>query len=75
MTWPGEYNRVPNLLEMCNALGRTVNKQNLEPNWYNEMTTYEIWHADETMSICWPVRAFAPVVAQTKFSEWFNLQN
>lgn len=59
----GEYNRFPKLLEMWNALGRTVNEQNLEPNWDNEMTTYEIWHADETMSICWPVRAFAPATA------------
>jgi DNA-binding transcriptional MerR regulator len=60
----GEYNRFPKLLEMWNALGRYVNEeQNLEPNWDHEMTTYEIWHADETMSICWPVRAFAPAAA------------
>lgn len=60
----GEYNQFPKLLEMWNALGRYVNdEQNLEPNWDNEMTTYEIWHTDETMTICWPVRAFAPVGA------------
>jgi len=59
----GEYNQFPKLLEMWNALGRYVNEQNLEPNWDNEMTTYEIWHKDETMTICWPVRAFTPVMS------------
>jgi DNA-binding transcriptional MerR regulator len=56
----GEYNQYPKLLEMWNALGRYVHEQNLEPNWDNDMTTYEIWHEDMTMTICWPVRAFAP---------------
>lgn len=57
----GEYNEYPKLLEMWNALGRYVHEQNLESNWADDMTTYEIWHADETMSICWPVRAFTPI--------------
>jgi DNA-binding transcriptional MerR regulator len=57
----GEYNEFPKLLEMWNALSRYVNEQNLEPHWDNDMTTYEIWHEDETMTICWPVHAFAPL--------------
>lgn len=59
----GEYNQYPKLLEMWNGLGRYVNEQNLEPNWDYDMTTYEIWHDDETMTICWPVRAFTPLPA------------
>lgn len=59
----GEYNHYPKLLEMWNALGRYVDEHQLEPNWDADMTTYEIWHEDETMTICWPVRAFAPAVA------------
>ncbi|MCB8983954.1 MAG: MerR family transcriptional regulator [Ardenticatenaceae bacterium] len=51
-----EYNQYPKLLEMWNGLGRYVNEQAIEPNWDHDMTTYEIWHADETMSICWPVK-------------------
>jgi len=27
------------------------------------MTTYEVWHEDETMTIGWPVRAFAAAAA------------
>lgn len=54
----GEYNEYPKLLEMWNGIGRYVHEQNLEPNWDHDMTTYEIWHADDTMTICWPVRAF-----------------
>lgn len=57
----GEYNQYPKLLEMWNGVGRYVNEQNLESNWDHDMTTYEIWHEDETMSICWPVRDFDPV--------------
>jgi DNA-binding transcriptional MerR regulator len=53
-----EYNHYPKLLEMWNALGRAINEQNLEPNWDQDMTTYEIWHDDETMSIGWPVKDF-----------------
>jgi DNA-binding transcriptional MerR regulator len=56
----GEYNEWPKLMELWNALGRTVHEQNLEPNWDADMTTYEIWHDDRTMTIGWPVRAFAP---------------
>lgn len=59
----GEYNRYPKLLEMWNAVGRYVQEHNLEPNWEADMTTYEIWHEDETMTICWPVQAFTPAVA------------
>lgn len=58
----GEYNDYPKLLEIWNALGRYVNEQKLESNWDHDMTTYEIWHADETMTICWPVRSFAAVL-------------
>ena len=54
----GEYNDFPKILEMWNGVGKYVNEQNLEPNWDHDMTTYEIWHEDETMTICWPVRAF-----------------
>ena len=54
----GEYNEYPKLLEMWNALSRYVEEENLEPDWDQDMTTYEIWHDDETMTICWPVRAF-----------------
>lgn len=54
----GEYNEYPKLLEMWNALGRRVNEQMLVSNWENDMTTYEIWHEDDTMTICWPVRSF-----------------
>lgn len=60
----GEYNEYPKLLEMWNGLGQYVNEEkNLEPNWDQDMTTYEIWHEDETMTICWPVRDFAPETA------------
>lgn len=59
----GEYNEYPKLLEMWNALGRHVQENELEPNWDGDMTTYEIWHEDETMTIGWPVRAFAPAAA------------
>ncbi|MEW5988876.1 MAG: MerR family transcriptional regulator [Chloroflexota bacterium] len=55
----GEYNRYPKLLEMWNAVGRYVDEHKLESNWDADMTTYEIWYEDETMTICWPVRAFA----------------
>ena len=54
----GEYNEYPKLLEMWNALGRYVEEENLEPDWDQDMTTYEIWHDDETMTICWPVQRF-----------------
>lgn len=53
-----EYNEYPKLLEMWNALGRYVEEENLEPDWDQDMTTYEIWHDDETMTICWPVQGF-----------------
>jgi DNA-binding transcriptional MerR regulator len=59
----GEYNEYPKLLEMWNALGRHVQENELEPNWDGDMTTYEIWHEDETMTIGWPVRAFAATPA------------
>jgi len=59
----GEYNEFPKLLEMWNALGRYIQEQNLEPNWDADMTTYEVWHEDETMTIGWPVRAFAAAAA------------
>ena len=55
-----EYNEYPKLLEMWNALGKYVHDHNLEPDWEHDMTTYEIWHADETMTIGWPVKAFTP---------------
>ena len=59
----GEYNEYPKLMEMWNALGRHVQENELEPNWDGDMTTYEIWHEDETMTIGWPVRAFTPAAA------------
>jgi len=58
-----EYNQYPKLLEMWNGIGRYVHEQNLESNWDHDMTTYEIWHEDETMTICWPVREFTPVTS------------
>ena len=58
-----EYNQYPKLLEMWDGIGKYVHDQNYEPNWDHDMTTYEIWHADETMTICWPVCYFAPVAA------------
>ena len=57
----GEYNEYPKLLEMWNAIGRYVNDNGLEPNWDFDMTTYEIWHEDSSMTIGWPVRGFKPV--------------
>ncbi|MAT99186.1 MAG: hypothetical protein CL608_18735 [Anaerolineaceae bacterium] len=59
----GEYNDFPKILEMWNGIGKYVHDQNLESNWEQEMTTYEIWHADETMTICWPVYDKAPATA------------
>jgi DNA-binding transcriptional MerR regulator len=58
----GEYNKYPKLLEMWNAIGRYVDEGNLESNWDADMTTYEIWQEDETMTIGWPVRAFTAEV-------------
>jgi len=52
-----EYNHYPKLLEMWDAIGQHVHQQNLESNWDGDMTTYELWHADMSMTICWPVRA------------------
>lgn len=54
----GEYNEYPKLLEMWNALARYVDEQKLESNWDADMTTYEIWHEDYTMTLGWPVQAF-----------------
>jgi len=59
----GEYNEYPKLLEMWNGIGKYVHDQNLESNWEQDMTTYEVWHADETMTICWPVYATVPTAA------------
>ncbi|MCB9006385.1 MAG: MerR family transcriptional regulator [Ardenticatenaceae bacterium] len=59
----GEYNVYPKLLEMWNGIGKYVHEQNLESNWEHDMTTYEIWHEDETMTICWPVYETAPAAA------------
>ncbi|MGD2078586.1 MAG: MerR family transcriptional regulator, partial [Chloroflexota bacterium] len=53
----GEYNEYPKLLEMWDAVGRYVHDNQLESNWDHDMTTYEIWHEDMSMTICWPVRA------------------
>lgn len=58
----GEYNEYPKLLEMWNAVGQYVHEQNLASNWDYDMTTYEIWHEDKTMTIGWPVRAFSPIL-------------
>lgn len=58
----GEYNEYPRVLEMWHALGRYVDEQGLEPDWGEDLTTYEVWHEDMTMTICWPVEAF-PAVA------------
>ncbi len=58
-----EYNQYPKLLEMWNGIGKYVHEQSLESNWDHDMTTYEIWHPDETMTICWPVCDFKPVAA------------
>jgi DNA-binding transcriptional MerR regulator len=63
VTTYGEYNEWPKLMEMWNGLGRSVQENELEPNWDGDMTTYEVWHEDETMTIGWPVRAFAPAAA------------
>ena len=59
----GEYNEYPKLLEMWDALARHVEEQHLEPDWEAEMTTYEIWHEDDTMTISWPVKSFRAPVA------------
>ena len=59
----GEYNEFPKILEMWNGIGKYVHEQNLESNWDFDVTTYEIWHEDDTMTICWPVRDFAGVPA------------
>ena len=59
----GEYNEYPKLLEMWNAVARIVQETGLESNWDDDMTTYEIWHADDTITIGWPVQAFAPAPA------------
>lgn len=53
----GEYNEYPKLLEMWDAIGQKVHGESYESNWDGGLTTYEIWHADMTMTICWPVRA------------------
>jgi DNA-binding transcriptional MerR regulator len=63
VTTYGEYNRYPKLLEMWDAVGQQVHNRGLESNWDGELTTYELWHADQTMTIGWPERAFAPVPA------------
>ena len=52
----GEYNEYPKLLEMWDAIGQYVHRENYESNWDDGLTTYEIWHADGTETICWPVR-------------------
>jgi DNA-binding transcriptional MerR regulator len=57
----GEYNEYPKLLEMWHGIGKYVDEQNLESDWDQDMTTYEIWHEDKTMTICWPVRDFESV--------------
>jgi hypothetical protein len=54
----GEYNEYPKLLEMWDAVGRYVHDNELESNWDADMTTYELWHEDRSMTIGWPVRAF-----------------
>ncbi len=59
----GEYKEYPKLLELWNGIGKYVHEQNLEINEDNDMTTYEIWHEDETMTICWPIREFTKVSA------------
>jgi len=52
----GEYNEYPKLLEMWDAVGRHVHDNQLESNWEHDMTTYELWHEDMSMTISWPVR-------------------
>lgn len=60
----GEYNEYPKILEMWNGLARYVDEEGLEPDWDNDLTTYELWHSDMTMTICWPVQNFpAPAKA------------
>ncbi len=54
----GEYNEYPKLLELWHALGKYVDTQGLEPNWEHDMTPYEVWHADRTLTISWPVFSF-----------------
>lgn len=54
----GDYNEYPKLLEMWDGLARHVEAQKLEPDWDADMTTYEIWHEDMTMTISWPVKEF-----------------
>ena len=56
----GEYNRYPDVLTMWNALARTVDERGLTPDWRNDMTTYEIWHDDMSMTIGWPIVADRP---------------
>lgn len=55
----GEYNEYPKVLEIWNAVARYVDEQGLEPNWDQDMTTYELWHEDRSMTIGWPVEAFS----------------
>ena len=55
----GEYNEYPKLLEMWDAVGRYVHDNALESNWDADMTTYELWHEDMSMTIGWPVRALS----------------
>lgn len=54
-----EYNRYPDVLAMWNALARTVDERGLTPYFADDMTTYEIWHDDETMTIVWPLQPAA----------------
>lgn len=60
----GEYNEYPKLLEMWDGLAQHVHARSLESDWTAGLTTYEIWHADMSMTICWPVKGFAGGPAQ-----------
>jgi DNA-binding transcriptional MerR regulator len=54
----GAYNDYPRVLEVWHAFGKYVEAQGLESNWEHDLTTYEIWRPDRTMSVCWPVYRF-----------------
>jgi len=48
---------------MWNGIGKYVHEKNLESNWEQDMTIYEIWYEVETITICWPAYNTAPAAA------------
>lgn len=51
----GEFNTYPKLLEAWYALGKYIRAEGLGSNFENDLSTYEIWHTDGSLSICWPI--------------------